>query len=142
MKDPLWIDIAAVAAVAAGGEVGRCCRNISALPMLMLLSPRCTVPLLQGSLDEQLACKRGLENRRIRMRRKREESMGYFWNLEDPASQDEMGLLRRMSRTERKERRRTATPTLTSNTINGDEVSGELTANTLLILGWSFLVIL
>ena len=68
---------AAAVAVAAGGEVGRCCRNISALPMLMLLSPRCTDPLLQGSLDEQLACKRGLENRRIR--REREESMGYFW---------------------------------------------------------------
>ena len=61
-------------------------------------------------------------------------------NLEDPASQDEMGLLRRMSRTERKERRRTATPTLTSNTINGDEVSGELTASTLLSSGWSFIV--
>ena len=63
-------------------------------------------------------------------------------NLEDPASQDEMGLLRRMSRTERKERRRTATPTLTSNTINGDEVSGELTASTLLSSCWSFLVAL
>ena len=51
-----------------------------------------------------------------------------------------MGLLRRMSRTERKERRRTATPTLTSKTINGDEVSGELTASTLLRSGWSFIV--
>ena len=68
---------------------------------------------------------------------------GYCGNLEDPASQDEMGLLRMMSRTERKERRRTATPTLTSNTINGDEVSGELTASTLLeIAGGSFLWLL
>ena len=68
------------------------------------------------------------------------KSRGCYGNLEEPASQDEMGLLRTMRRTERKERRRTATPTLTSKTIKGDEVSGELTANTLLVLGWSFFV--
>ena len=105
--------------------------------MLTLVSPRCTVDphLLQGSPDELLACKRGLKNR---IEEEKKET-GYCGNLEDPASQDEMGLLRTMSRTERKERRRTATPTLTSNTIKGDEVSGELTASTLLeISGGSF----
>ena len=56
-----------------------------------------------------------------------------YGNLEDRASQDEIGLLRTMRRTERKERRRTAMPTLTRSTIRGDEVSGELTASTLLI---------
>ena len=56
-----------------------------------------------------------------------------YGNLEDRASQDEIGLLRTMRKTERKERRRTAMPTLTSSTIRGDEVSGELTASTLLI---------
>ena len=76
----------------------------------------------------------------MRTRRERVESTGYYGNLEDPASQDEMGLLRTMRRTERKERRRTATPTLTSNTIKGDEVSGELTASTLLVLGWLLLI--
>ena len=79
---------------------------------------------------------------KMRTRREREGSTGYYGNLDDPASQDEMGLLRTMRRTERKERRRTATPTLTSNTIKGDEVSGELTASTLLVLGWSFSVAL
>ena len=109
--------------------------------MPKLVSPRCTDPLLRGSPDEQLACKRVLENK-IEDENKEGESKinRILWeNLEDPASQDEMGLLRTMSSTERKERRRTATPTLTSNTINGDEVSGELTASTLLeISGGSF----
>ena len=46
-----------------GGEVVRCCRNISA-PILMLVSPPCTdLPLLRGSRDELLACKRVLENK-------------------------------------------------------------------------------
>ena len=57
-------------------------------------------------------------------------------HLEEPESQDEMGRLRTMSRTERKERRRTATPTVTSSTTRGDEVAGELTAKTLLVSIW------
>ena len=57
-------------------------------------------------------------------------------HLEEPESQDEIGRLRTMSRTERKERRRTATPTVTRSTTRGDEVAGELTAKTLLVKTW------
>ena len=74
-------------------------------------------------LQEKLTKKGGRE---LRMKRN-------YGNLEDRASQDEIGRLRTMRRTERKERRRTAMPTLTSTTIRGEEVSGELTASTLLI---------
>ena len=74
-------------------------------------------------LQENLVKQGGRE---LRMKRN-------YGNLEDRASQEEIGLLRTMRKTERKERRRTAMPTLTSSTIRGDEVSGELTASTLLI---------
>ena len=74
-------------------------------------------------LQENLVKQGGRE---LRMKRN-------YGNLEDRASQDEIGLLRTMRRTERKERRRTAMPTLTRSTIRGEEVSGELTASTLLI---------
>ena len=74
-------------------------------------------------LQENLVKQGGRE---LRMKRN-------YGNLEDRASQDEIGRLRTMRKTERKERRRTAMPTLTSSTIRGDEVSGELTASTLLI---------